>query len=914
MRASILMYLMALAFPAVCFSQLRQRPTVQPTKPPVFMQYLKSFDQSGLLTRVVLKNDISILVVEEHSYPLVEALVWIQTGYRDEPANMPGVASLMAQMLTKGTSNRTEAVLGADMKAAGGELRAAAFYDHTALWAIAPSAQFQRVLEIQADALLNPAFDPQALKHQAAILQYESERAVHDPEILANNRLLTTGFAGDRLGRGPLPPGSELSSISRDKLLGFYRSACTPGRIHVVVCGDVMAADVLRTAAGIYAKAKAGAVAPGHLPNLEGRPGFRYVQVRENAKFARILFGFRSVPADSPDFPALQILRSMLSTGEGSILNRRLKNEKKLIYRLVGRQESYSDCGYMQFAMELDTKNLDRVELAFFTELAILERQPADDAELQRARAQVQREYWEQLETVSGRTDRFAQLDAMENWKGDKSFLSSIAQVKWADVVRVARKYLSLGNCALAECLPQAEQRKVTAETIRGTISDLLSAAATQELDEREKATVPALDFPAAPGAFTPSEVRRSFQLASILRGPDLFIKEEHTLPLIHLGLFFAGGKLSESDANAGITSLLLRMMLRDTKTRSASQIYRQLEVYGASLKPVVTDDSFGVFLTVASANVEPALDLLCEMIRSPKLDAEEFERQKLLQSTAFMEPSEAETVRHRLQTALFGNFPYSLPSSGTETSLASLTLDSVQSWYKDRVQDKKPIVVVIGDTQGTSLAGYFVRNFSGSRFQDIKLPEGFPKPLDKGISIDLNSDEGAFTAVLGIQAPPAGDEDSFPLMVLQSYASGQAGRLQNRILAGLESTYDVSFEYKPELRGGSLVACLTTATADADQALKLLPVEFVRLGSSTISYRDYRSAVNSAVGALLIRREDRFKQIADVVESVVAGNGISGFEDSASRLQDVKQADLQDVAERLLKVEKSVTLRIHGK
>ena len=151
----------------------------------------------------------------------------------------------------------------------------------------------------------------------------------------------------------------------------------------------------------------------------------------------------------------------------------------------------------------------------------------------------------------------------------------------------MAAKYLNLDNCALLEYLPsQAESRMLSSDAVESTIKGLLEPATAEEIAEREKATVPAVDIPEESGTFKPSEVRHSFQMASILRGPALFIKEDHTTPLIHLGLFYAGGKLIETKTNAGITSLMLRTLLRDSKTRSADQIYRQLEIYGTAMQP----------------------------------------------------------------------------------------------------------------------------------------------------------------------------------------------------------------------------------------------------------------------------------------------------------------------------------------
>jgi len=879
------------------------------------MQQLRSFEQEGSVTKVVLKNGLTILVVEAHSYPLAEVLAWVKVGTMDESSDTKGISHLMEHMLSRGTTSKTASVFAADMKALGGELHSATEYDHTGFWTVVPSAQLQKAVEIQADALLNPLFDPQELKRQIRLMGYESLQEAEDPETFIDAKLLATGFAGERMGSGLLLPANALGAVTREKLLAFYKSAYLPSRMLLVVCGDVMAADVLKTTVDLYAKATGATAVESRQKTGEPHAGFHYVQVQSRDKLARVLLGFRTVAAGSSDYPPLEVLRAMLATGESGILNRRLKYQKGMILGAAAEHASFSDIGYLRFRLDLDPKDLDRCEIAAFTEFEILKHQPADEGELERARAQLLREYWEAMQTVSARADRYARFESQGGWRGANDYPARIAQVKWADVARVAARYLNLENCAVLESLPaSAAPRNVTAGAVQSTIKDLLVSAARQELADREKETVPSLDIPAASKKFIPSEVRNTFRTASILRGPDLFIKEDHTMPVIHLGFFFAGGKLAETPNNSGITMLMLRTMLRDSKTKTADQIYRQLEVYGAALVPVVANDFFGVFFSIPSANVDSGLELLGDMIKSPKLDAEEIERQKRLQSIAFLRESDGAQAHARFEEALFNDFSYALDARGTEASLASITPDSVQAWYRLHVADKKPIVVILGDTQGTDLAGFFVHNFSGSRFEDLKLPEGYPKPLEKKATIDAGWGGGSSIDMVGFQGLSAGDEDSFPLLVLESYASGQGGLLTSRVMESMQRVYRVSLRYQAELRGGSVVACLATEPEAEADALQALVEEIQRLAAGPITYRDYRAAVNSAAAALLIRRQSRYQQITDVIQSVLGGQGLGGYEGSLGRLQDVKQPDLQDVISRILRIEKSVTLRLHGK
>ena len=124
--------------------------------------------------------------------------------------------------------------------------------------------------------------------------------------------------------------------------------------------------------------------------------------------------------------------------------------------------------------------------------------------------------------------------------------MSDLKKVSPADVKRVAKKYLRLENCALLEYLPAAgiEPRNPTTEGIRQTLEGLLEPAADQLQAKRDKEIAPFLKIPQDAGGFKFSEIQYPFQLASILRGPEMYIREDHTSPLLTMGIFFPGGKI----------------------------------------------------------------------------------------------------------------------------------------------------------------------------------------------------------------------------------------------------------------------------------------------------------------------------------------------------------------------------------
>jgi zinc protease len=381
------------------------------------------------------------------------------------------------------------------------------------------------------------------------------------------------------------------------------------------------------------------------------------------------------------------------------------------------------------------------------------------------------------------------------------------------------------------------------------------------------------------------------------------------------MGFYYPGGKLFENQENSGVTALMLHSMLRDTEETSAEQLYRQLEIYGAHVAPVVDKDYFGATVTVASTNIEPVLELLIRMFKSPKFDADEIARQKeILLAKIKLQGSDVKvSLQNQMVQLLFRGHPYGLEALGTETGLGSLAHEAVRSWYEKTVRYHKPIVIIMGDTRGTSLAGYFVENFSGSRYQDTQVPKAFPKPPDKAGKSERDWGGPRTLALIGFQAPPYGDEDSYPLAVLQQYLAGSADDYFARISARQGHAYSFSVQGDTGLLAGQVTACASGQAADTDEIVEVLGDEVGRLLNVEMSYRDFRSARQAALAAFEINRQLRATQLREVVHSVLAGRDVVGLEDYSARLQEVRQEDLPEVARRFFNKDKSVTVVFRG-
>src|SRR6059058_4367319 len=111
--------------------------------------------------KIVLKNGLTLLVMEKHGVPIVSFSAIVKTGSAADPVGQDGLATITAGLLRKGTQKRTAQQFAADLDFIGGSFDAGADTDYTTISAEFLTKDLDRGLDLFTDAVLHASF-PQA--------------------------------------------------------------------------------------------------------------------------------------------------------------------------------------------------------------------------------------------------------------------------------------------------------------------------------------------------------------------------------------------------------------------------------------------------------------------------------------------------------------------------------------------------------------------------------------------------------------------------------------------------------------------------------------------------------------------------------------------------------------------------------
>ena len=215
---------------------------------------------------------------------------------------------------------------------------------------------------------------------------------------------------------------------------------------------------------------------------------------------------------------------------------------------------------------------------------------------------------------------------------------------------------------------------------------------------------------PAAPRPVKLPEVKE----VTLPNGLRVAVVERRSVPLVSATLLIKNGASAEDDAQAGLADLTATMLLKGTKTRTATQIAEQIEVLGGSINSGANWNASTVSVNVTSDKIEPALTVLADSVVNPAFAVKEF---ALLKTQTLDQLNVALKQPGTLANFVAARYTFGEhAAAGTPETLAKLNRADVVGFYKGLYQPTNAVLVFVGDISPEKAAALTKKLFSGWR------------------------------------------------------------------------------------------------------------------------------------------------------------------------------------------------------
>jgi zinc protease len=279
-----------------------------------------------------LANGMRVVVVEKHDLPLMTALLVGQGGGANDPAALPGVNSLAATLLTKGTATRSATDIAQQIETLGGAISSDASWDGSTIDITVKADQAAPALGILADVARNPAFKPDEIERARAQAIDGVQVAQKNPSQLAGLVAARTALGTSAYGH-PLEgtPGS-LKAIGANDIRAAYAATWAPKQAALVLVGDITPAQARPLAEAAFGTWRTVATKPAAVPT-QNYPKPRVVVVdMPGAGQAGVVVARPGLARSDARYYPTAVANTILGGGFSSRLNQEIRIKRGLAY------------------------------------------------------------------------------------------------------------------------------------------------------------------------------------------------------------------------------------------------------------------------------------------------------------------------------------------------------------------------------------------------------------------------------------------------------------------------------------------------------------------------------------------------------------------------------------------------------
>jgi predicted Zn-dependent peptidase len=351
----------------------------------------------------VLSNGLTVAADIIPGAESVALGLYAKVGSRSEPEQLGGLAHLVEHMVFKGAAGRDTRALAEAIEDVGGSLNAWTARDQTVFHGRALGRDLPLLAELIADMVRDPHFDAEHLEREKQVILSELGELTDSPDDLVHDHLFEAAFEGQALGRPVIGTEASIRSATREDCRGWLRDQFVPSRLVLAGVGKIEPELLLQLGERLL-----GDLEPGEAPAVERAiftGGLRHD--RRSFEQAHWCLAFPGLPSANDRVPALSLFVHALGGGTSSRLFQEMREDRGLAYSVYAWNQTMDDVGLVGIGCAAErARAAESVQLA--RQLLSDTAETLSEAELGRARAQLEAGLLMGLETVQGRADHIA--------------------------------------------------------------------------------------------------------------------------------------------------------------------------------------------------------------------------------------------------------------------------------------------------------------------------------------------------------------------------------------------------------------------------------------------------------------------------------------------------------------------------
>ena len=648
-----------------------------------------------------LDNGLTVIVHEDRKAPIVGVAVWYNVGSKDEPKGETGFAHLFEHLMFNGSENAPDDFFKYLQEMGATDYNGTTDFDRTNYFETVPTGALERALWLESDRMgyLLGAITQGVLDEQRGVVQNEKRQGDNQPGGLVFYEIIKTLYPeGHPYDHNVIGSMADLDAATMSTVQNWFRDNYGPNNATLVLAGDISAAEakpLVEKYFGPIARGPVNDPAQADVPVL--KEDVRTVMKDQVA--ATSIDKYYSVPGITDrDLTALNVGAQILGGLSSSRLDNALVRDEQIAISVNAGNYAFQRVGILDIGATAKPgvdpavveKRLNEIIADF------IQNGPTED-EVRRAATSSLAGTIRGLEEVGGFGGKAVTLAEGEVLAGDPGFferqMNILATLTPGEVKAAMQKWMT--RPAMTLVLEPGEREGEYEEAASVASSDDASedaAPAASEITVTKVRPAPeisqltALDFP---------DVTET----SLPNGIKVYYAQRDAVPATRVTISFDAGSAADPIDKRGLEGLTLGLMDEGTTTLNSRELAEAQERLGANISTGGGVDRSTFTLSSLSANLEPSLELLADVVRNPAFDPAEIERIRAQTVTSIQQSlkSPSGLAYYVASPLVYGaDNPYG--GSGTVESVGALTRDDLVNFKQTWLRPDNATVFVVSN------------------------------------------------------------------------------------------------------------------------------------------------------------------------------------------------------------------------
>lgn len=325
------------------------------------------------------------------------------------------------------------------------------------------------------------------------------------------------------------------------------------------------------------------------------------------------------------------------------------------------------------------------------------------------------------------------------------------------------------------------------------------------------------------------------------------------------VSLTLANGARWEDDATAGSTHFVEHLLFKGTPSRDVDAIAREINLQGGTMNAYTSHDCLRVYSHVVVEDLEPALDLIHDMVTRSTMPEGEIERERgvILEEIAEAHDAPEDVCFEQFLSSLWAPHPMGRPVIGSEETVGAMSRGALVDRWQAMIDPRHMVVSVAGGIDIAEAESIVARMFTAPAGADALPAAHGPRASRSGTFVQTRRDLEQVHFTMGVPGLKVGHEDRYALVFFDLILGGSMGsRLFREVRERRGLAYTIGSNSSSFFTEGYLSIYGATTPDKLAEMLTVCEGEARRLAADGPTDEEMMVATRQAVRGLVLARE----------------------------------------------------------